>query len=206
MAGTYGNQLGALPKYVTPGQQTFFSYVTGTGTTFTNVAAAGKHWRFVPQANWYWGPLGVYGEYAVSSQKIRRDAKTATATTGSFSIIRNNAWQASATYILTGEPNSFEGVNPRAPFSPANGGWGAWELVGRVGQLSIDDELFASVGAGGSARKASSWGAGVNWYLNRNVRLSLDYEQTYFKGGSTKIGTVTAQDERILFSRVQLAF
>src|SRR2546425_3422592 len=27
-AGTYGNQNGTLPKYVTPGQQTFFSYLT----------------------------------------------------------------------------------------------------------------------------------------------------------------------------------
>jgi len=46
----------------------------------------------------------------------------------------------------------------------------------------------------------------VNWYLNRNLKLSLDYEQTQFKDGSAKTGTVTAQDEKIIFSRVQVAF
>ena len=31
----------------------------------------------------------------------------------------------------------------------------------------------------------------MNWYLNRNLKLSLDYEQTQFKDGSAKTGTVT---------------
>ena len=198
VAGSYGNQNGSLPKYVTPGQQTFFSYAT-------NFSAGGNHWRLVPQGYWYWGSLGVLGEYAVSSQKIRRGPITAAPRT-SFATIRNEGWQIAATYLLTGEENSFQGVNPHSPVSFAEGGWGAWEVAGRVGQLSIDDELFSSVAAGGAARRASSWGGGVNWYLNRNVKLSLDYEQTYFKGGSIKPGTVTAHDERMVFSRLQVAF
>jgi len=192
VAGTYGNQNGTLPKYVTPGQQTFFTYAT-------NATAAGTHWRVVPQGYWYWGAFGVLGEYVVSSQRIRTTATPAT-------TIHNDAWQVAATYILTGEQNSFDGVKPRNPFSPANGGWGAWELAARVGRLKIDNEAFPSLAAAGSASKATSWGAGVNWYLNRNVKLSLDYEQTYFKDGSSKRGSVTAQDEKIVFSRVQLAF
>jgi phosphate-selective porin OprO/OprP len=120
--------------------------------------------------------------------------------------IHNDAWQVAATYILTGEVNSFQGVKPHNPFSPANGGWGALELAGRFGRLEIDNEAFPMLAAAGSASKATSWGAGVNWYLNRNLKLSLDYEQTYFKDGSSKRGTVTAQDEKIVFSRIQLAF
>jgi len=203
VAGTYGNQNGPLPKFVTPGQQTFFSYLSGTGANATNVSvtAAGTHWRLVPQANYYWGPLGIYGEYALSTQKIRRQSGPST-----FSYIRNKAWEVSGTYLLTGEENSFEGVTPRTPFSLANGGWGAWEVVGRVGELTIDQAQFPSVAAAGSASKATSWGTGVNWYWNKNVRLSLDYEQTHFRDGSAKPGNVTAQNEKIIFSRVQLAF
>ena len=75
-----------------------------------------------------------------------------------------------------------------------------------MGELSIDQAQFPSVAAAGSASKATSWGGGVNWYLNKNVKLSLDYEQTRFRNGSAKAGNVTAQSEKIIFSRVQLAF
>src|SRR5207244_2868260 len=95
VAGTYGYQSGPLPRYVTPGQQIFFSYLNVTasgGTTFTNVIADGTHWRVVPQAYWYWGPLGVYGEYAFSDQRIRRDAKTAAATSSAIHAMKNEAW------------------------------------------------------------------------------------------------------------------
>jgi hypothetical protein len=74
LAGSYGNQSGALRGYVTPGQQTFFSYRTGAGAGSTNVTADGLHWRLVPQAYYYWGPFGLLGEYAISSAKIRGSA------------------------------------------------------------------------------------------------------------------------------------
>ena len=206
VAGTYGNQAGALRSFVTPGQQTFFSYQTGAGTTFTNVSADGAHVRLVPQAYYYWGPFGVFGEYAVSSQTIRRDAKTAAATTTTFATVNNNTWQVSASYVLTGEENTWKGIKPLNPFSLANNTWGAVEVAGRIGQLTLSDELFPSFATAASAKRASSWGAGLNWYLNRNIKVNLDYEQTHFRGGSTKGGAVTAQDEQIIFSRVQFGF
>jgi len=209
VAGTYGNQNGALPKYVTPGQQTFFSYLTlGSGNAFTNATAGGKHWRLVPQGYWYWGPFGVLGEYALSSQKVRLDSKAGAAapTTSAFTTVRNDGWQVATSWVLTGEDNTFQGVKPKRAFNISEGTWGAWEVAGRVGQLSVDDRLFPSYAAAGSASRASSWGAGINWYLNRNLRLALDYEQTQFKNGSNKPGTVTGQDEKIIFSRVQVAF
>ena len=89
VAGTWGNQAGTLPGYKTPGQQTFFSYVTGTGTN-ANVTADGTHWRIVPQAYYYWGPFGIFGEYALSSQNVRRDAGGGTP---SFRNPHNRAWQ-----------------------------------------------------------------------------------------------------------------
>ena len=57
-----------------------------------------------------------------------------------------------------------------------------------------------------SAHKIRSWGVGANWYLNRNVKLMLDYDQSDFRGGSTAAGQVTAQDEKVIISRIQVSF
>jgi phosphate-selective porin OprO/OprP len=203
VAGTWGNQAGTLPTIKTPGQQTFFSYTTSTGT---NVVADGDHWRLVPQGYYYWGPFGVFGEYAISSQKLRRDVTGSAAT---FGTVQNRAWQVAGSWFVTGEQNSFKPVTVRHSLSPANGGWGALEIAARYGELTIDDDAFAGSPAfatSSSARKVSSWGVGLNWFLNRNIKLTLDYDQTNFKGGSTKPGTVTAQDERVIISRAQFAF
>jgi len=97
--------------------------------------------------------------------------------------------------------------------SVTGGGWGALELAARYGELTLDPELFSAAATGGvpfasasSARKVRSWGVGANWYLNRNIKLSLDYDQTDFDGGSAKPGNVTAQDERVIMTRAQFSF
>src|SRR5438105_7458955 len=209
LAGSWGNQGGTLPSFKTPGQQTFFSYVTGTGTN-ANVTADGEHWRLAPQAYYYWGPFGVFGEYVISSQKLRRDAGGSVPI---FDTAQNRAWQVAGSWFVTGEHNSFNPVKPARPFSPTEGGWGALELAARYGELTLDPELFSPVATSGvpfasasSARKVRSWGVGANWYLNRNIKLSLDYDQTDFDGGSAKPGNVTAQDERVIMTRVQFSF
>lgn len=201
VAGTYGNQAGALRSFTTPGQQTLFSYRTGTGT---NVTADGLHWRLVPQGYYYWGPFGVFGEYALSSQKIRRDTAPGGGTT--LLNVDNSAWAVTLSYVLTGEQNSWKGIKPRNPLSFANGTWGALEVVGRVEELNLDDGLFPLYATAASARRAFSYGGGFNWYLNKNIKLTADYAHTDFTGGSTAPGTVTAQDEHVIFTRAQVSF
>lgn len=198
-AGTYGNQSGTLPGAVSAGQQSFFSYRTGT----TNIVADGDHWRVAPQGYYYWGPLGILGEYVVSSQDVRRNVGA----NRSFLAARNTAWQVAVSYVLTGEENSFKGITPRRPLNfREGGGWGAWELAARVHQLSLDEDLFPAFATAASAREATSYGIGLNWYLNKNVKLQLNYELTEFDGGSARPGTVSAQDEHIIFTRAQVAF
>jgi phosphate-selective porin OprO/OprP len=77
IAGTYGNQSGALANFVTAGQQKFFGYRTGTGANpaTANVVADGDHWRLAPQANYYWGPLGL-GCSPSTRSRIRLSAAT----------------------------------------------------------------------------------------------------------------------------------
>lgn len=203
VAGTFGNQEGPLRTFVSPGQQRFFAYRTGVGTNATtaNMVADGEHWRFSPQGYYYWGPFGLFGEYVISSQQVSRSAGG----TPTLATIKNKAWQVAASYILTGEENSFKPLVPRRPFSLSDGGWGAWELTARVGQLTVDDNAFPLyANPSTSAKEATAWGVGLNWHLNKNVKLNLNYEQTDFRGGDSS--PFTAKGEKVIQSRVQFGF
>lgn len=202
VAGTLGSQQGALSSYVTPGQQRFFSYLSGAGTgAAPTVSAAGDHWRLSPQAYYYWGPFGVLGEYVLSSQELSRVAGGAP----TYATAKNRAWQVAATYFLTGEDNSYGAITPRRPFSLGGAGWGAWELRARVSQLSVDDAVFPLLAnPATSPSQGTEFGVGLSWYLSRNVKLMLDYEQTGFRGGDAN--PLTSKGEKAVMGRVQLAF
>ena len=76
---------------------------------------------------------------------------------------------------------------------------------GAGGGVDVDNAafpIFADPTA--SATEAFSWGVGVNWHLNRNVKLQFNYERTDFKGASSN--PVTSQDENVFLSRVQITF
>lgn len=201
VSGTYGEQSGALRSLVSPGQQTFFSYTTGAGTALApNVAADGEIWRVSPQAYYYVGPFGVFGEYVISSQDV---AQTAGAVITSDTL-RNTAWQVAASWFLTGEANAFKAVTPRNPFKFGGEGWGAVELTARYGELDVDDDTFPIfANPATAATKATSWGVGVNWHLNRNIKLSLNYDQTDFSGGSSAF---LNNGEKAILTRAQFTF
>ena len=198
IGGSVGHHEGPLPSYKTPGQQAFFSYAS-------SVSAAGEQYRIDPQFFYYWGPFGVLGEYIISSQKVKSSSANGTAR------FDDSAWQLEATYFLTGDDNSFRSTSrnafrPAHPFTFGEGGWGAFELVARVGQLSLDRTAFPTYVTSGSAKEAASWGVGLNWYLNSNIRFYLDFESTHFDGGSKKTTALTARDEQALLGRVQFSF
>jgi phosphate-selective porin OprO and OprP len=200
VAGSWGNvssnSTGLSSGYLTDGQQTFFAYTNG-------VAASGDHWRLSPQAYYYFGPFGLMGEYVISDQQVQRAAFS--------SNLRHTAWQVSAGWVLTGEDASYAGVSPKHPFNPVNGDWGALQLVGRYGELDIDNAafpLFANPAAAATA--AQAWAVGLNWYLNKSIRVNTSFARTTFTGGggagTTAPATVTRQPEEVLFTRLQLAF
>jgi phosphate-selective porin OprO/OprP len=80
--------------------------------------------------------------------------------------------------------------------------------VARVQELEIDSDAF--VGDANSfanpltaARRARAAGIGVNWYLNANVKWSVDYELTKFDGGAA---TGDRADEKAYLTRIGLTF
>jgi phosphate-selective porin OprO/OprP len=199
VGGSAGHHSGPLASYKTPGQQTFFSYAN-------TVSAQGLQYRVDPQFFYFWGPFGIIGEYIVSSPEVK--SSVAGVPTQRFN---NTGWQIQGSYFLTGDENWFRSTSrhlfqPARPLNFHGDGWGALELVARVGQLSLDRDAFPAYAAPGSAREATEFGVGLNWYLNSNLRLYLDYEHTRFDGGSQAKGAVTAADENAVLGRVQVSF
>lgn len=193
---TAGSQEGTLlapglPSYKTSGQQTFFRYRLSTSLDTTTVAD-GHRIRYSPQGSFYRGPVGVLAEYAFSSQKVRNGLSQAT--------IGNHAWNLTGSFVLTGEPASFEGMDPVHPFDLESGHWGAFEATFRYDQLDVDDEAFPIFADPlVVANQAKNWTLGLNWYLNKNVKFVFNYDQTTFDGGSLKT-------EELFITRFQLAF
>jgi phosphate-selective porin OprO/OprP len=186
---------GLTPGYTTDGQQKFFTYLPA-------VVANGQHWRVSPQGYYYYGPLGILGEYVISDQDVKNGAALAD--------LRNKAWEVSASWVLTGEDASYTGVTPRHPFNLHSGGWGAWQVVGRYEELNVDGSAFPTFAVStASASSAHAWSAGLNWYLNRNVRLNASFSHTVFggyTGGTPVVPVVAEQAENVFFTRIQLAF
>lgn len=173
----------ALPSYKTTGQVTFFSYKTGV------TAGSGSSSRLAPQGYYYLNSFGLIGEYVSSSEQVSN---------GTSKKIENNAWEATASYVLTGEKASYKGVKPKGPY-------GALEIVGRYSELNIDKDAFPTFAdPAKSAKSARETGFGFNWYINSNIKVSADYELTKFDGGAS--GGKDRDDEKVILSRLQAVF
>ncbi len=192
VAGSAGGLHGSLAGLKTVGQNTFFKYSS-------TAQANGQHNRVAPQAYYYVGPLGLMSEYAISSADVQNNALTRR--------LRNQAWQATGSIVITGEKNGYEGVRPRHAFEPTRGlrHWGAVQLALRYSQVRVDADafpLFANPKT--AAQEAEEMGIGMNWLLSRYVKLVTDYEHTRFR---MAVNTSTPlHSEDVLMSRIQLAF
>ncbi len=196
IAVTTGEQNVGTPAVLrTNAQQAFFAWAPG-------VLNAGRHERVSPQFHYYHGPLGFIGSHVSSRQTLAR--------TGAPRDVTARAWFVGAHWVLTGEDAGPRGVTPRTAFSWSDGTWGAWEAAIRHGRLRVGDEAFTGTSTSWFANPATSASEargttlGLNWYLNRNVKASLNLEHTDFAGGAS--GTVTREAEKALLTRVQLRY
>jgi phosphate-selective porin OprO/OprP len=187
--GTQGGSMDgvALPTYRTFGQNTFINFNSG-------VTSAGHRTTLAPQAFYYLGPFGLFAEYTRTEEGFQKSTLR--------KDIAFRSWQVQASYVLTGERKSFGGPNPKHPFSLVNHGWGAWELAARTGDFRVDHGLFnyGFANPTTSPSFAREWVSGLNWYLNRIFRISVDYGHTNFIGGAVN-GNHPA--ERVILTRFQ---
>jgi phosphate-selective porin OprO/OprP len=208
VAGSYAKEQGTatatlLPSYKTAGgQNTFFSYRTGTTATY----ADGTRSRLTPQAYYYVGSFGALAEYVKTEQEVSRQVTTTTKRSGR---VDNSAYQLLLSYFLTGERATYNSFTPLSTFQMGAPGWGAWELAARYSELTVGSEAFfggaqSFADPAAAARRASAWAVGINWWLNANVKWVLDYEVTRFAGGAA--GGGDRPDERALTTRFALTF
>jgi phosphate-selective porin OprO/OprP len=206
IAGTYTSQTGTTAQPLlavarTPSQSTFFRYRTGATATI----ADGERTRVAPQFYYYVGSFGLMGEYT----KVTQDVSRTTSAGRREDTLDTTAWQVQASWFLTGEEESFKGFKPNNVFSLDDNTWGAFELVARYQEFDPDDDAFVGGAASfadpaTNARKAETYGLGLNWYLNENLKWVLNYEHTSFDGGAA-LGADRA-DEDVFLTRFGLTF
>lgn len=198
-AASGGNTDGeALPSFKTFGQQSFFQ--ASVITFASGVAPAGHRTRLAPQGYYYLGPFGLLTEYGLNEEGFQKGA------------LRRNiafrAYQVQATYILTGEKKSFSAPTPRRSFDPLHGGWGAVELAVRVSDFEAENGIYTYglINPATAPRHLHEWVGGVNWYLNRLVRISGDYGNTAFGGGAPASAGGNRLPEKVFVLRFQINF
>lgn len=232
-----------LPSYVSDGQQTFFRYganAIADGKRFRISPQASYY-------NGPFGLITEYAkvdqEVSLTNKNNGGGATTPTLTNDPLTVVAgtnkklsHDAWQVALSYLITGEDASFKGVKPKNDFDLDKGGWGAWELVARYSEINLDKDTFSTpdgrlkgenqtlainsayADASKSAQSAKTWTAGVNWYLNSNTKIALNYSQTSFDGGAISGDGKTGNagdagrsikdrpDEKALLARFQVAF
>jgi phosphate-selective porin OprO and OprP len=181
----------------------------------STVRADGVRTRLCPELAYFYGPLGFLAQYYAEQQDMEPNS------TGAASKITIDVpfsgYMLLGTLFLTGETRTTwsEQVKPLRPFNPHCPITcpGAWELVGRVSRLTVDDVFekgnYQLVNPAKNSNEAMEFTIGCNWYLNAWVRMQFNYEHDMFGQpvllGST-IPTNQLQSQDSLFTRFQVIF
>ena len=192
-----------LSTYKTWGQSTWFSYNNG-------VTASGSRTRLDAQGYYYWRQLGLMGEYAQDEDALNLVSKGSkgilTSITHNFT---NTGYMVQASYFLTGENASYSYVKPLRPLDPTNGGWGAFELAGRVSNVAAATRQFqlGFLNQSVSAKTETEYAVGINWYLSNNIKYWFDYAYSdFYEGAGTTAVPKNRPPESVFESQMQLAF
>lgn len=221
------------PAMVSVGQNPIFSYQS-------TVNGNGQRTRIHPQAFWFLGPFGIFGEWAQTHQTLTNGPVFPNSNTKAIELT-NHAAEVQIFYNLTQEAFNFEPLKPNRNLNPhTKGNYGAFQLVARWSPLFMDRAIFNYFTEKNgqtiytysdprlSVQKANTWGIGINWFLNRNIAIMTEYDQTSFVGGCStgalsapeNPGCLTAgsyatastskvinrPDEKVIMQRIQLSF
>jgi phosphate-selective porin OprO/OprP len=110
------------------------------------------------------GPWSIQAEYFNSALKASGSGNS-----------RLKGIYAFGSYLLTGESRRydrgagvFDGVSPKRRFEWGGDGWGAWEVALRLSYVDLTDGTV-------SGGRQTDLTAGLNWYLNDDARVMLNY-------------------------------
>lgn len=182
IAGSHGIRHGSpkaagLPAYRTPAQQPLFAFAADPAVAANNAYANGPIDRWSPQGYAYVGPVGLLFEYVETRQAVTQGARSAT--------LVADGYQVTLAVVLTGERESYRGIDVLRPASLADGTFGAIELAARYDRTNPSKAAFGRFADGAKNWSGADafWG-GVNWYLNNSVKLSADLVHSSFEGNA----------------------
>lgn len=121
----------------------------------------------------------VYGPASVQGEYIHADVETRSGSDPDFS-----GFYVTGSYFLTGEhrkykesSGAFSRVKPKNNFLDGKGGLGAWELAVRYSEIDLDDRDAGILGG-----ELHDFTFGINWHLNPNARVMLNYVLSELEG------------------------
>lgn len=128
------------------------------------------------------GPLTLQGEY--QHVTVHRKPESLTLNRGDTLVragnVKFHGWHAQGGYVLTGESRSYDFATGTLGGIKPCGSWGAWEVVARYSYVTLmDKDVY-----GGAAHNVT---AGLNWYVNDNVRLAFNYIRTNLNPTNTAL-------------------
>ena len=147
----------------------------------------------------------VYGPFSAQAEGAQAEVTRSTAAQKNLSF---SAAYAFISYFLTGEHRGyskangwFDRVHPLHNFGTYNKdggrGWGAWELAARYSYIDLNDQNIQ----GGRMADVT---VGLNWYLNPNMRVMLNYVRSHLFDNYTPGKRIEGGDEDMLGVRFQL--
>lgn len=132
-----------------------------------------------------------------------------------------SGWYVEGSWFLTGEAKPYAAKStsnnyavwgtPKviSPFSLSGDSWGAWELAVRFSNtdLNFREGITGAAIPDGGVRGGEQeiWVVGVNWYLNNNIRLMMNYQDVDINK-LTVAGAQAGQEFNTLAGRLQFAF
>ncbi len=127
----------ALAQIRSGGQLVWFRYRTD-GTAPNTTIADGRRSRVTAFGQYYLGQLGLQAEYVAVASRRCGAPRWPTASS-------RQSWQATGSWVLTGETATGRAIAPRKAFDPSKGAWGAFEIVARANALTVDDARVPGV-------------------------------------------------------------
>lgn len=113
--------------------------------------------RYGLETAWISGPWSIQGEYA------KTDLQFANAPNASL-----GGWYVQGSWFITGEKRRYSSKSGAFSYIKPKSKNGAVELAARVSTLDLNDGTIT----GGEGRNVT---LGLNWYVNRYVRMMLNY-------------------------------
>jgi len=142
------------------------------------VVASGARRQGAIHAGWYVGGMSLESEaYLGQFGSTRTDTRVS-------ALIPISGFNVAVGYFLTGEKVLGRGpVDPVRPFTARGGtGPGAFEPFARYSQLNVSEKVFSNGFADPDqwTNNAYVTDVGVNWYWNRYLKWTLDWQHSAF--------------------------